>query len=120
MWQRLQQATPRLVAAPDWPLVSALLLGLVALVETIVYTGGPATSDGSTALLLNLLATVPMALRRRHLPATAAIVTTATVLLLGGDVQWTVSGIAAQLWVLYLVASATRGACRCCCACRSC
>jgi signal transduction histidine kinase len=105
VWQRLQQATPRLVAAPDWPLVSALLLGLVALVETVVYTGGPATSDGSTALLLNLLATVPLALRHRHLPATAAIVTTATVLLLGGDVQWTVSGIAAQLWVLYLVAS---------------
>jgi signal transduction histidine kinase len=95
----------RLVAAPDWPLVSALLLGLVALVETVVYTGGPATSDGSTALLLNLLATVPLALRRRHLPATAAIVTTATVLLLGGDLRWTVSGIAAQLWVCYLLAA---------------
>jgi signal transduction histidine kinase len=95
----------RLVAAPDWPLVSALLLGLVALLETVVYTGGPATSDGSTALLLNLLATVPLALRRRHLPATAAIVTTATVLLLGGDLRWTVSGIAAQLWVCYLLAA---------------
>ena len=95
----------RLVAAPDWPLVSALLLGLVALVETVVYTGGPATSDGSTALLLNLLATVPLALRRRHLPATAAIITTATVLLLGGDLRWTVSGIAAQLWVCYLLAA---------------
>jgi signal transduction histidine kinase len=95
----------RRVAAPDWPLVSALLLGLVALVETVVYTGGPATSDGSTALLLNLLATVPLALRRRHLPATAAIVTTATVLLLGGDLRWTVSGIAAQLWVCYLLAA---------------
>jgi signal transduction histidine kinase len=95
----------RLVAAPDWPLISALLLGLVALLETVVYTGGPATSDGSTALLLNLLATVPLALRRRHLPATAAIVTTATVLLLGGDLRWTVSGIAAQLWVCYLLAA---------------
>jgi signal transduction histidine kinase len=95
----------RLLAAPDWPLASGLLLGLVALVETVVYTGGPATSDGSTALLLNLLATVPTALRRRHLPATAAIVTTATVLLLGADQQWTASGIAAQLWVLYLLAA---------------
>jgi signal transduction histidine kinase len=108
MQHALQQAMPRLLAGPDWPLVSALLLGLVALVETVVYTGGPVTSDGSTALLLNLLATVPLALRRRHLPATAAIVTTATVLLLGGDLRWTVSGIAAQLWVLYLLATRYR------------
>jgi signal transduction histidine kinase len=102
---RLGRAVARLLAAPDWPLVSALLLGLVALVETVAYTGGPATSDGSTAMLLNLLATLPLALRRRYLPATAAIVTTATVLLLGADQQWTVSGIAAQLWVLYLLAA---------------
>jgi signal transduction histidine kinase len=98
----------RLLATPDWPLVSALLLGLAAMVETVVYTGGPATSDGSTALLLNLLATLPLALRRRHLPATAAIVTTATVLLLGADQQWTASAIAAQLWVLYLLAARYR------------
>jgi len=98
-------ATRRLAARPDWPLLSGLGLGLAALAETVAYTGGPATSDGSTAMLANLLVTVPTALRRRHLPAAAAIVTTAMFLLVAGNVTATASGVAAQLLVLYLAAA---------------
>src|SRR5262245_37462837 len=73
-----------ITAAPRWPLVSALLLGLVALVETLIRAGSPTESDASTALLLNLLATVPLALRRRRLPAVAAVVTLATIVVVSG------------------------------------
>jgi signal transduction histidine kinase len=81
------------------------VLGLAGLVETILVNGSPSTSDGSTALLLTLLGTVPLALRRERLPLAAVIVTLATVLLLGAGMPPTVTGIAAQLWVLYLMAA---------------
>jgi signal transduction histidine kinase len=93
---------------PDWTLLSALLLGLAAAVEILVATGGPGTSDGSTALLLNLLATVPMALRRRSLPVVAGVVTAANALLLAGNLHWTVAGIVALLWSLYLLGAHVR------------
>jgi signal transduction histidine kinase len=93
------------VAAPRWPLMSALLLGFAALVETLIRAGSPTESDGSTALLLNLLATVPLALRRRRLPVVAGVVTAATIVVVSGSAQWTVAGLAGQLWVLYLVAA---------------
>ena len=93
---------------PDWTLLSALLLGLAATVEILVATGGPGTSDGSTALLLGLLATVPMALRRRFMPAVAGVVTAANALVLGANLHWTVAGIVALLWVLYLLGAHVR------------
>jgi signal transduction histidine kinase len=90
-------------AMPDRTLLTGLLLGLAAAVEILVATGGPSTSDGSTALLLNLLATVPMALRRRFIPAVAGVVTAANALLLAANLHWTVAGIVALLWSLYLL-----------------
>ena len=99
---------PRLPAGADRSLAAPLLLGLAALVETVVATGGPSTSDGSTALLLNLLATVPLALRRRWLVAAVAVVVSANVLLLGAGAHWTVAGIAALLWALYLLGAHVR------------
>jgi signal transduction histidine kinase len=103
--RRVARAGRRVAAAPDWPLASALGLGLAAVVEVLLRVGGPASSDGATALLLNLLATVPLALRRRHLPAAAVTVTAAMFLTIAGNVAWTAAGIASQVVVLYLVAA---------------
>jgi signal transduction histidine kinase len=99
---------PWLPAGADRSLAAPLLLGLAALVETLVATGGPSTSDGSTALLLNLLATVPLALRRRWLTAAVAAVVSANVLLLGAGAHWTLAGTAALLWALYLLGAHVR------------
>ncbi|HEX6675647.1 MAG TPA: histidine kinase dimerization/phosphoacceptor domain-containing protein [Actinomycetes bacterium] len=95
----------RVAASPDWPLASALALGLAAVVETLLRAGLPPTSDGATALLLNLLATVPLALRRRWLPAVAVVVTAATFATVSSTQVWTVAGLAGQVAVLYLVAA---------------
>jgi signal transduction histidine kinase len=103
--ERARPAGARLVAGPQWPLLSALVLSLAGLVESIVVNGSPSTSDGSTALLLTLLATVPLALSRERLPLAAVIVTLATVLLMGAGLRSTMTGIAAELWVLYLMAA---------------
>jgi signal transduction histidine kinase len=102
---RVARAGRRIAAGPDWPLASALGLGLAAVVEVLVRVGGPASSDGATALLLNLLATVPLALRRRHLPVAAATVTAAMFLTIAGGVAWTAAAIVSQVVVLYLVAA---------------
>ena len=102
---RVARAGRRIAAGPDWPLTSALGLGLAAVVEVLVRFGGPASSDAATALLLNLLATVPLALRRSHLPVAAATVTAAMFFTIAGGVAWTAAGIVGQLVVLYLVAA---------------
>ena len=94
-----------LMARHDWPLISALMLAVAASVETLIYTGGPATSDGSTALLLNLMATLPLALRPKHLAVATAIVTSATFLAIAGSATLTASAVLGQMAVLYLAAA---------------
>ncbi len=94
-----------LMARHDWPLISALTLAVAASVETLIYTGGPTTSDGSTALLLNLMATLPLALRPKHLAVATAIVTSATFLAIAGSATLTASAVLGQMTVLYLAAA---------------
>jgi signal transduction histidine kinase len=99
MVSRLQEETRRLAASPDWPLLSTLLLGLVALVESVVY------ADAADTMLLAFMGTLPLAARRNHLPAVAVVVTLATLFVLADEnATWTVSGIIGQLCVAYLVA----------------
>jgi signal transduction histidine kinase len=102
---RVGPVARRVAAGPDWPLASALALGLAAALETLLRTGLPLDSDASTALLLNLLATVPLALRRRWLPVAAVVVTAATVAAVSSTSAWTVAGLFGQVVVLYLVAA---------------
>jgi signal transduction histidine kinase len=93
----------QLMARPDWPLLSGLALGALAVAETIVYSGGIGDSDDSLAAALNLLATAPLAARRTHLTAVAVTITVATLYLLASQLQPTIAGFAGQTWVLYLV-----------------
>jgi signal transduction histidine kinase len=97
----------RITAAPDWPLAAAGLLGLLAMIEAIqradVSNAELSTSDLSTAMLLGLGTTTPVAFARTHdLPAAVTIIA-ATFLTLGSDHQPTLAGMVAQLAVLYLV-----------------
>jgi signal transduction histidine kinase len=105
-WDRLR----RLAASPDWPLMSGVALSLSGLLEAYVYTRLSDAAGAPDTILLTLLATLPLAFRRRSLPLVAAVVTLATVgLLSNGDMQVPASGIAGQVWVLYLVAERYRG-----------
>jgi signal transduction histidine kinase len=92
----------RIIAAPDWPIAAAALLALLAIAEV---TGRPdlAPADKTTALLLSLGTTAPLAFLRTYpLPATVAV-TLATVLTLVGGDQPTIAGGVAQLACLYVL-----------------
>jgi signal transduction histidine kinase len=84
-------------------LTPALALGAVAALEAIVYTGWVDESDDSLAVALNLLMTVPLALRRTHLTLVAVTVTVSTLYLLASELTPTVAGYAGVAWMLYLV-----------------
>lgn len=94
----------RLSGAPNWPLVSACLLALAAIVELRLRTAGlgDLSSDWEVGLQFALVSTLPVALRRtRYLPVALAIVTLANSVQLAGTEDWTVAAIAAELWLLY-------------------
>jgi signal transduction histidine kinase len=98
------------MARPDWPVVSGLALALTGLIEAYVYTRGDEDADPPLAMTLALLATLPLAFRRRNLAWVAGIVTLATVVVISDlGTPETASGIAGQVWVLYLVAERYRG-----------
>jgi signal transduction histidine kinase len=92
----------RLLARPDGPLAAGLLLGGISLIEASAYHGG---SDREVAILLGLCGTVPLGLGPRRLAWAAVMVTAATVIAISQpDPGFTVSGIAGQIAVAYLVA----------------
>src|SRR5262249_62183954 len=72
-----------LIARPDGPLACALVLAAASLVETFLYTNSG--SERTSALLINLAATLPLALARRR-PLVSAVVITAAVMMMIADV----------------------------------
>jgi signal transduction histidine kinase len=89
----------RVFAGPDGPLAFALVLALLAMAEVTIY----ADQVGS-AMIANLLATLPVALARRHVAwATAAIVFGAS-LALGDGSTFTIAGLVGVVTALYLFA----------------
>jgi signal transduction histidine kinase len=93
----------RILAAPDGMLLAAIVLALAALLQIAVLTDEP---DRGTAILTNLIGTLPLALAPRRLLLAAAFVTFATcVELADGGPAATAGGLIAQLSVAYLVAS---------------
>lgn len=109
--ERGARAFRQLADRPDWRVRSALALTALAVLETSVYSWLRSESSESwtLALLVALLSTLPLAVRGKHLPVATAAITFATILALTGSTPtWTVAGIAAQLWVLYLAAARYR------------
>ena len=94
----LRELGRRVVASPDWPLLSGLVLTFAALVESFLR------SSTSLDLALNVAAVAPMALRGRYLPVTVVGVSTFTVALLTRG-QLTVTALVAELSMLYVAAA---------------
>jgi signal transduction histidine kinase len=103
-WKDVLAELRRLMARPDWPVLSGVALGIAAVLEAVAWTGGAPDSGASLAVALNLFATAPLIARRTHLPAVAAIVTLATLWLVLDAATLSVAAIVAQTWVIYLVA----------------
>jgi signal transduction histidine kinase len=91
----LIERAQRAVAPPDGPLIIAATLALLAMLEVVAAGGEPA--EVSTALLLCLCATTPLALVPGQALVAAGAVTVANVLTLAGDLTPTLPAYAAQL-----------------------
>ncbi|MCI0689355.1 MAG: sensor histidine kinase [Sporichthyaceae bacterium] len=92
----------RILAGPDGFVVLALVLGFVGLVESL-YLGG--SGDHTTAALLAVFGTAPLALlRTRWAWIAAVVITIATIVALADPAPLTVAGVIAQLVVTYGVA----------------
>jgi signal transduction histidine kinase len=101
---RAGKAGRRILAGPDGPLALALVLALVAMAEVTIYT-----DEVAPAMIANLLATLPLALARRHLAWAAAAVVFGVVLALSADVATlTIAGLLGLVAVLYLFAARYR------------
>ncbi|HZM79970.1 MAG TPA: sensor histidine kinase [Candidatus Limnocylindrales bacterium] len=104
----------RLARTPEWPLAAAVLTAILAMGEvTGVLIGQDTVSVGvdtrysgspSLALLLALLATVPLAVVRTRLLAAAVTITVVNYLTLIGSYPPTVGAAIAQATVGYLLA----------------
>ncbi|MGH3045159.1 MAG: hypothetical protein ACRDM2_10545, partial [Gaiellaceae bacterium] len=97
----------RILSGPDGPIALALALGLGAIVETFLYAADP--GERASCLITNLLVTLPLVFWRTRLPWVAGVVTFASLVAVASDpTLLTLSGITAQLIVVYLVANRYR------------
>ncbi|HEX2497492.1 MAG TPA: sensor histidine kinase [Actinomycetes bacterium] len=93
----------RILAGPDGFVVLALVLGLAGLVESVIYTAE--SGDRTTASLLAMFGTLPLALlRTRWAWLGVLVVTLATVIALADPAPLTIAGAIGQLIVAYGVA----------------
>lgn len=91
----------RVTGASGWPFVAGALCGMLAMIEVALW--GRASGSPSTALLLGLAATVPLALVRTSVLTAAVTITAATLLTLALDQRLTGAGVIAQVAVVYLL-----------------
>jgi signal transduction histidine kinase len=98
---RVGAAMRRLLSRPDAPLAVALLLALAAVVEVAFRA-----EDVGSAMIGNLLATLPIALVRQRLPWAAGAIVLGVVVALSGDTALlTVAAAVALAAVAYLFAA---------------
>ena len=99
---RAGKQAARVLAGPDGPLAAALVLGLVAMVEVTIYA-----DDIAAAMIANLVATLPLALARRHVAwATGAIVLGVVVAIATDGGTLTIAALLSLVLTLYLFALA--------------
>jgi signal transduction histidine kinase len=97
---RLAEEARRVLAGPDGPLALALVLGVVAMLEVTLYTD----AIGS-ALIANLLATVPLALSRTRIWLAAPLIVFGVLLAIGDpESTLTIAAVLALVIALYLFA----------------
>ena len=101
-------AGQRILDGPDGPLALAIVLALAALLQLTLFAAGDVDLAGS--MVINLLATLPIALMRwRRLLVAAWVVTLATCLaLVDVMTSLTLAALVAQLTIAYVVATRRR------------
>jgi signal transduction histidine kinase len=93
-----------ILAGPDGPLALALGLGLLAMTEVTVYG-----SNIESAMIANLIATLPLALLRRQLVVTAVLVVVGVLLAIGDSSSTlTVAALLSLVIVLFHFAARYR------------
>jgi signal transduction histidine kinase len=98
---RTAKQAQHVLEGPDGPLAFALVLGLVAMAEVTIYA-----DDIAAAMIANLLATLPLAVARRHVAwATGAIVFGVLLAIAADGSTLTIAGLLALVVVVYLFAS---------------
>jgi signal transduction histidine kinase len=89
----------RVLAGPDRPLAFALVLAFVAMVEVTIYA-----DQIETAMIANLVATLPLALARRHVALATGAVVFGVVLALGDGSTLTIAALLSLVVAVYLFA----------------
>ena len=89
----------RVLAGPDGPLAFALGLAFVAMVEVTIYA-----DEIETAMITNLIATLPLALARRHVAVATGAVVFGVVIGLGDGSTLTIAALSSLVVALYLFA----------------
>ena len=98
---RTAKQAQHVLEGPDGPLAFALVLGLVAMAEVTIYA-----DDIAAAMIANLLATLPLAVARRHVAwATGAIVFGVLLAIAADGSTLTIAALLALVVVVYLFAS---------------
>lgn len=96
---RTAKEARRVLAGPDGPLVFALGLAFVAMVEVTIYA-----DDIESAMIANLVATLPLALARRHVAWAIGPVVLGVTVALGDGSTLTVAALTSLVVALYLFA----------------
>jgi len=97
---RVGTVPQRLLSRPDAPLAAGVLLALLAIIEVSLRA-----EDVGTAMLANLLATLPIVQVRQRLPWAAATIVLGVVIALSGDTALlTLAAAVALVSVAYLLA----------------
>jgi signal transduction histidine kinase len=91
----------QVLAGPDGPLAAALVLALLAMTEVTIYA-----DEIAPAMIANLLATLPLALARRHVAwATGAIVFGVLLAVAADGSTLTIAALLGLVIALYLFAA---------------
>jgi signal transduction histidine kinase len=94
----------RVLEGPDGLLALALVLALVAMTEVTIYT-----DELESAMIANLLATLPLALARRYLRLAAGAIVFGVLLAVGApEGNLTIAAVIGLVTVLYVFASTYR------------
>ena len=98
---RTVRQAQHVLEGPDGPLAFALVLGLVAMAEVTIYA-----NEIAAAMIANLLATLPLAIARKHVAwATGAIVFGVLFAIAADGSTVTIAALLALVIVVYLFAS---------------
>jgi signal transduction histidine kinase len=103
---RVTDTGRRIADVPDLPLRAAVVLGLLAMVEVVLRAGNTGTDTGgdvTSAVLISLGTTVPLAFARTHVVAAATTITGSTFVTFASGHWLTVAGVIAEVVVLYLL-----------------